>query len=233
MGFKLLVPTDVVIDSREFSKNPEVKDVFDKYEVKFAISKLEVGDYLLLAPEGNRPILIERKSVMDLANSIKDRRLWDQAKLLLDHCEENNYQPLIIVEGSLTILRRHSGWNLQSILRALDVVILDYKIPVLNTPDKESTMVWLAAKARSLGETSKKRVYRLRVEKKPLSLQDKILYVAESFSGPVLARRLLERFKTLRNIANASVLELTSVEGIGETRAREIYMLFNTEWGEG
>lgn len=232
MGFKLLVPVDIVMDSREFSKNPDVKDMLERNGVKTAVSKLEVGDYLLLASEENRPILIERKSIMDFAQSIRDGRLWEQAKLLLDHCVDNNYQPLILIEGSLSLLRKHSGWSIQSVLRAIDTVILDFKIPVLNTPDKESTISWLVVKAKSLGETSKKRIYRLRVEKKPLSIEDKILYVAESFSGPILARRLLEKFRTLRNIANASIIELMSVEGIGEARAREIYMIFNTEWGK-
>ncbi|MEM1661827.1 MAG: ERCC4 domain-containing protein [Desulfurococcaceae archaeon] len=230
MSFKLLVPVDIVMDSREFSKNPDVKNMLEKNGIKVAVTKLEIGDYLLLASGKAKPILIERKSIMDLAQSIRDRRLWDQAKLLINHCDENGYQPLIIVEGDISLLRKYSNWSIQSILRAIDTVILDFKIPVLNTPDKESTVQWLIVKARSLGETSEKRIYRLRVEKKPLSIHDRILYVAESLSGPILARRLLKKFKTLRNIANASILELTSVEGVGEARAREIYEIFNTEW---
>jgi len=71
---------------------------------------------------------------------------------------------------------------------------------------------------------------RMRVEKKPMSIQERILYVAEGLVGPVLARRLLEKFKTLRNIANASVYELMSVEGIGENVLRK-YMLYSTQSG--
>lgn len=230
MGFKLLAPVDVIMDSREFSKNQDVKNMLEKNGVKVAVSKLEVGDYLLLASSRAKPVLIERKSVVDLAQSIKDRRLWDQARLLMSHCDENDYQPLIILEGNISVLKKYSDWSIQSILRAIDTVMLDFKIPVLNTPDKESTVLWIVAKTKSLGETGEKRIYRLRVEKKPLSIHDKVLYVAESFSGPVLARRLLKYFKTLRNIANASVLELMSIEGIGEARAREIHEIFNTEW---
>jgi len=66
-----------------------------------------------------------------------------------------------------------------------------------------------------------------------MDIQDRILYVAEGIIGPTLARKLLERFKTLRNIANASKHELLSVEGIGEKRAEEIYLLFNTPWTGG
>ncbi|MCC6025127.1 MAG: hypothetical protein LM555_02375, partial [Desulfurococcaceae archaeon] len=111
-------------------------------------------------------------------------------------------------------------------------IILDMGIPVLFTPSKEATIMWIAAKAKSLGRQEEKRVIRLRVEKKPMSLNERILYVAESVAGPILARKLLAKFKTLRALANASVYELMSVEGIGETRAHEIYALFNTPWSE-
>lgn len=227
----MLTPVDVVIDSREDSKNPDVKRALEINGLKTAVVKLDVGDYLLLTGSQEvKPILIERKTVYDLANSIKDNRVWEQAKLLLEHCGENNYQPLIIVEGDLMKLEKVRGWNIQSILRALDTLLLDYKLPVLNTPNKESTIKWMIAKAKSLGRTEDKRIFRLRVEKKPMSIYEKIIYVTESFSGPVLARRLLKKFGSLRNIANASIIDLMQVEGIGENRAREIYMIFNTNW---
>ena len=110
--------------------------------------------------------------------------------------------------------------------------MIDFKIPVLNTPNKQATIEWLIAKAKSLGKTEDKRVMRLRVEKKPMTINDRILYVAEGLVGPTLARKLLKHFKTLKNIANASIRELLVVEGIGEKRAREIYSIFNTEWVE-
>jgi len=65
-----------------------------------------------------------------------------------------------------------------------------------------------------------------------MTIKDRILYVAESIVGPKLARKLLKEFKTLKNIANASIRELMTVEGIGEKRAKEIYLIFNTVWSE-
>lgn len=130
------------------------------------------------------------------------------------------------------MLEKYRGWKIQSVLRVIDALMLDFRIPVLNTPNKQATIAWLIAKAKSLGRTEEKRIYRMRVEKKPMSLKDRILYVAESIVGPTLARKLLREFKTLRNIANASVKELMVVEGIGEKRANEIYLIFNTEWSD-
>jgi ERCC4-type nuclease len=72
----------------------------------------------------------------------------------------------------------------------------------------------------------------MRVEKKPMELNERILYVVEGLAGPTLARRLLAHFKTIRNIANASISDLLKVEGIGEKRAQEIYAVLNTPWRE-
>ncbi|MET1160129.1 MAG: ERCC4 domain-containing protein [Thermoprotei archaeon] len=232
MAIKLLTPVDIVIDSREDSKNPDFKREFMRRGLKVAIRDLPAGDFLLLTSpsSGKKPVLVERKTVTDFANSIRDNRVWEQAKLLVEATKRDDYQPFIVIEGWLGVLEKYRGWKIQSVLRVIDTLMIDFGIPVLNTPNKNATIEWLVAKAKSLGKTEEKRVYRLRVEKKPMGLYDRILYVAESIAGPTLARKLLKKFKTLRNLANASIRELMSIEGIGEKRAREIYEVFNVEW---
>jgi DNA excision repair protein ERCC-4 len=234
LGVQLLTPVDIVIDSREDSKHPEFRKELISRGLKVSVQPLPAGDFLLLASpsSGQRPVLVERKTVTDLANSIRDNRIWEQSKLLAEASRRDGYQPFIVVEGWLGVLEKYRGWRIQSVLRVLDTIMIDFGIPVLNTPNKDATIEWLAAKAKSLGRTEEKRVLRLRVEKKPPTIRERILYVAEGLAGPVLARKLLQEFKTLRRIANASVRELMMVEGIGEKRAREIYLIFNTEWIE-
>ncbi len=227
---KLLAPVDIVVDSREYSKQQQYIEKIRAKGLKVAVMKLDVGDYYLLAPEDKNPILVERKSITDFLNSIRDNRIWEQSVLLKKAAEEENAIPIIILEGSLSIIKRFTKWNITAVLRIIDELLISYNIKILPVPNKEATFQWLIAKAKSLGNTSKKRVFRLRVEKKPMSLNDRILYVTESIMGPMIARKLLKHFKTLKNIANASVNELMKIEGIGEKRAREIYAIFNTVW---
>lgn len=228
----LLTPVDVVVDSREDAKHPEFKTMISREGLRIAVRELPAGDFLLLAAPGKQSVLVERKTVDDLANSIRDGRIWDQSRVLQEAAIQDGHRPVIVIEGSLEKLERHSGWKIQSVLRAIDTLVLDMNIPLMFTPNKGATIAWIVAKAKSLGRTEEKRILRMRTEKKPMSLEERILYVAEGIVGPVLARRLLAKFKTLRNIANASVYELMSVEGVGEKRAQEIYAIFNTSWRE-
>jgi ERCC4-type nuclease len=228
----LLSPADIVVDTREASKNKDIVEELKRRGVKVAVTALNAGDYYLVGTERIPGILVERKTVTDFLNSVRDNRIWEQAKLLVKAAEEDGLRPMIVLEGWLGAIEKYTKWNVGAALRILDEIILDWGIPVLNTPNKRATVVWLAAKAKSLGSLQEKRVARMRAEKKPMTLNERILYVAEGIVGPTLARRLLRKFRTLRRIANASMVELMSVEGIGEKRAKEIYAIFNTEWQE-
>jgi len=227
-----LVPVDIVIDSREASKNSDVVSELKKAKLKVAVSALNVGDYFLLASNDKKPVLVERKTVTDFLNSIRDNRIWDQLKLLKKAEEEENVTVVILVEGYLGIVEKYTKWNISAVLRIMDEIIIDWDVKVIPSPNKKATIAWLIAKAKSLGIAEKKRPPRLRVEKKPMGINERILYVTESIVGPVLARRLLRKFRTLRNLANTSIPELMNVEGIGEKRAKEIYAIFNTSWTE-
>lgn len=221
---------DIIIDSREASKHPEFEKELRRRGLVVSIQPLEAGDFYLLAAPGKKPLLVERKTISDLLNSIRDNRIWDQTKLLKEAAEKDGVQPMIVVEGWMGVVEKYRQWRIQSVLRVIDTIILEYRVPVLHTPNIKATIEWLAAKARSLGRTDEKKVLRMRTEKKPLSLQERILYVAEGLAGPVIARKLLKHFKTLKAIANASITELMRVEGVGEKRASEIYAIFNTPW---
>ncbi len=227
---KLLAPVDIVVDSREASRNKDIVEGLRRKGVRVAIAELGAGDYYLLAREPGKAILVERKTVTDFANSIRDNRIWDQLKRLSEAAREGDARPILLLEGWLGIIEKKTQWNITAALRVIDEIVLDWNIPVIPVHRKEATISWLAAKAKSLGRTEEKRVFRLRVEKKPMTINQRILYVAESIAGPATARKLLKHFKTLKNIANASIAELMKVEGIGEKRAREIYALFNTPW---
>jgi len=85
----------IFVDSREAAKCREVyRMLVNSLGQQVAVKKLEVGDYLLDGAEGIA--LIERKTIMDLLNSMKPDetgrgRIWSQLDQLseIDSCEKS------------------------------------------------------------------------------------------------------------------------------------------------
>ena len=222
---------DITVDSREarieVRKHVNVVDYLRVKGLNVCIKSLPCGDYYLHAVE-NRGVLIERKTIVDLANAIRTGRLWNQLTPLYLSATEDNLEVIIVVEGWIKLLEKFTKWRPPSIMRIIEVIETKYKLPVIYSANLIWTLEFIVAKCRSLGETKKKKIYPLRHSKKPMSLQERILYVAEGLGGVETARRLLLHFSTLRNIANANLGQLLSVKGIGMKRARLIYDIFNT-----
>ena len=80
----------VRVDDRE-RRAPVLPELL-RLGVRVSIERLEVGDYVVGDTYG-----IERKTADDLVDSIIDKRLFEQAKLLREAYEK----PLIIIEGDL------------------------------------------------------------------------------------------------------------------------------------
>jgi Fanconi anemia group M protein len=64
----------------------------------------------------------------------------------------------------------------------------------------------------------------LRAGYRPKRLRSKQLFVLQGLPkvGPTTAKRLLERFKSVKNAINAPIEELQQVEGIGVVAAKAI-----------
>lgn len=66
---------------------------------------------------------------------------------------------------------------------------------------------------------------------RPKRLKSKQLYLLQGLPqiGPMLAKRLLEHFKSVSKIMNASIDELTEVDGIGTVSATKIREVLDAE----
>lgn len=66
---------------------------------------------------------------------------------------------------------------------------------------------------------------------RPKRLKSKQLYLLQGLPqvGPMLAKRLMEHFRSVTNVMNASIKELSEVEGIGEISAKRIREVLDAE----
>ncbi len=65
-------------------------------------------------------------------------------------------------------------------------------------------------------------------KRKPLTTQEKQLYIIETLPGigPTLAKSLLKEFKTIKNVINAEEKDFQKIDKIGKIKAKELKELF-------
>jgi Fanconi anemia group M protein len=217
---RILKPKDkpvIIADCRE--SKCSVKDYLEDLGAMVKVLPLKVGDFIC-----SERVCVERKTGNDFISSIIDGRLFQQAEELKD----NFTKPIILVEGDYYT----GGMNENAIKSALASIILDYDIPVIMTKDEEETartIFWLAKREQMISKVG----VGIKGKKKPKRLKDLQEHVISGLPGVsvVLSKRILRKFKTIKNFAKAKESEIMEVNGIGKVLAKRLYRLLNEEYG--
>ena len=199
----------IVADERE--KKSGIPDLLKGTGINLEIKTLPVGDYIV-APE----TIVERKTVSDLVSSIFDGRLFDQCRRLKEH-----YQfPILIIEGDIDEIEELTE-NPLVFYGAISSIAIDFKIPVIPTPNATHTSKLLISmcsrKDASKGPFIKKIRKSNDLQKQQLSMLCSLPGVGEK-----TAIRMLEKFGTPLRVLSSSIIELSKVSGLGEARAKNI-----------
>ncbi|NWJ42708.1 heavy metal resistance protein CzcA [Marine Group I thaumarchaeote] len=199
----------IVVDERE--KKSGIPDLLKGTGINLEIKTLPVGDYIV-APE----TIVERKTVSDLVSSIFDGRLFDQCHRLKEH-----YQfPILIIEGDIDEIEELTE-NPLVFYGAISSIAIDFKIPVIPTPNATHTSKLLISmcsrKDASKGPFIKKIRKSNDLQKQQLSMLCSLPGVGEK-----TAIRMLEKFGTPLRVLSSSIIELSKVSGLGEARAKNI-----------
>lgn len=208
----------VIVDQRE--RGSGLMDNLKEKGIAVYMKTIPVGDYIISDRVG-----IERKTVSDFESSLISGRLFDQATRL----RENYKLPIIIIEGDRSEF--HLGKSI--ITGAIVALYIDYNTEVILSDDKTDTSNIIASIAKheqaqnDIGPSLKggKRAYT------DSHFQE---YMVGNLPGigPKLAKSLLKHFKSVKNIANASVEELMKVEKIGKKKAKRIHETINNDYKE-
>jgi ERCC4-type nuclease len=208
----------IIVDHREVPSG--IIDELMQLGVEVEACQLKVGDFILSDRTG-----VERKSVGDFLQSIIDKRLMSQAKILRETFE----RPVLILEGDNLYSRRAIHPN--AIRGSLAALAVDLGIPILWTRDERETALILVAIARR-EQLAERREVTIRGEPKGLTLPEYQRFVVEGLPGisAVLAKRLLEHFGTVERVMCASEEELRQVHGIGREKARSIRKILTSTY---
>ncbi|MBI4894999.1 MAG: hypothetical protein HY831_00765 [Candidatus Aenigmarchaeota archaeon] len=184
-----------------------------KISVDVIQKQLGVADFLL-----SERVAVERKTVEDFLQSIVDGRLFKQASNL----KRSYKKPLLIIEGEDDIF---SSRNIHpnAICGAMASISIDSCIPIIWTKNQKETANFLYTIAKR-EQTELEKSVRIREKIRLLTKNQRQEYIVSGLPkiSTVLARRLLEYFKTPENIFKASEEELVKVDGIGKDRAKII-----------
>jgi DNA excision repair protein ERCC-4 len=206
----------MVVDERE--RKSGIPDLLKQIGVKVEMMNLPVGDYIVASET-----VVERKSVSDFISSVFDGRLFDQCNRLKEHFEH----PAIIIEGNVDEIDKITE-NPLVFYGAMSSVVLDFKIPVIPTPNASHTAKLLISMCARQGTVKGPFLKKIR---KSGDLQQQQLSILSSLPGvgEKLASRMLEKFGSPSSSLNASSLELSKINGMGESRAQKIRKILDAE----
>ena len=204
---KINLPT-ITIDHRE--KNALVISELMKRKFPIEFKQLPIADYII------NNIAIVRKTISDLKSSIIDKRIFSQLLELKQYPKH-----FLIIEGDQEEL--YSGVLLhENASRGfLLAVALEYQVPIIFSSSPQETAQYIEVLAKKKDVPLSIRPTKIFRNKK-----EQLQFILEGFPhvGPTKAKALIKKFKSLSNIINASIEELSPILG---SRAEEFKSLIN------
>jgi len=186
------------------------------------LEQLDVGDFIL-----SRDCGVEFKNTLDFVDSLIDGRLLQQVKEL----KHNFARPLIVIEGATDI---YSIRNVHpnAIRGLLATITVSYGVPILQTNNFKDTASLLHIIAKREQETKGKE-FSLHTSKKRADIKEQQEYVISALPmvGPTLAKPLLKKFGSVKNVINASEEDLKDIDNIGDKKASAIKRVTDKDYG--
>ena len=176
-------------------------ELHENKTIKLEIKPLKIGDYLI------GKTIIERKTVNDFISSMINKRLIQQLRQMKKYKKQ-----LLIIEGidEQELYREDTKLNPNAIRGFILSIITNYQIPIIFTQDHKDTAKYLIILAKQQLKPKAEITLHQRIPKK---IREQKQYILESFPniGPITAKKLLKKFKTLNNTINANKEELKEI----------------------
>jgi len=201
----------IIIDSREKNSMVVAELIEKKHEIR--LEQINVGDYII------GDIAIERKTLNDFISSMLSKRLVEQLNNL-KQCPKQ----LLILEGEEKRINVHPN----AIRGMLLSIILDFQIPIIYSKNENETAEFLILLDKKQNKPPSE--ISLVAKRKANSIQEQQQIILENFPGigPSTAKKLLENFKSLKNIFSASEEKLIK-SGLQEIKAKDLKKII--DWG--
>ena len=150
----------ITIDCREKKLIKECETILNYREdfsnINIEVKNLPIGDMIITDENGNEKIIVERKTMNDLASSIIDGRYKEQSHRLTN-CDLQNHNIHYLIEG--TYMSLGSRYNKSTIISATTSLSYFKGFSVTRTLNIKETAEWLILFANKLQKEDKKPYY--------------------------------------------------------------------------
>jgi ERCC4-type nuclease len=207
-------PAPVLADIHERASH--VPDVLAELGVQVEVVPLPAGDYAV-----GPAILVERKSLPDLHETILKGRFWQQ----IDRLRRASEWPFLLVEGQ----HLDDGPIAPKAIRGVCVAAIARGIRLIRTEDRHDSAMWLHALALRVGRTAStdRPVYAQRPKPNGAKEAAEAVLAAVPGISTTCARALLQHFGSVAAVAAAGPTAWLEVPGIGPERARSLEETFS------
>lgn len=149
----------IKIDYREEGLKINMNLLFKEHSHEIETENLALGDIILLNNDREEKVIFERKSLYDLASSIKDGRYAEQS-FRLNECQQHNHNIIYVIEGDLEKYNPTKGRMDKKTLYSALITLNYFKgFSVIRTKNINETCELIINFADKLGREPKKTSY--------------------------------------------------------------------------
>lgn len=218
----------VTLDTRE--KDNEFINYLQRFGAIVEYRTMPVGDVGIFGAE--KSYVIERKTVDDLGNSIRDGRIWDQIKVLVENAElgEQPYIPCYLVIGYMYKLWKNRGFSEKQISKIENAIQFGWNVKLIKSHNNRYAAERIVGLAESIQLPKDSKLYPLRhVKRKGMTPAEEARYVIEGFPalGPARAHEILKYYGTVDKALEAMEKgAINEISGIGNGIAEAVKKVF-------
>lgn len=178
----------ICVDSNEASSRGDIVNYFRLSGFDVEVRKLDICDYVVSDRCG-----VERKNVTDFLGSMKDGRLFNQARDIAEAYEK----PILILEGRMSRAFKRSHMRPASVYGALSSLALEYGLSIIPTEDTKTTSILLHRLAYR-EQAKEDRPLQLRSVRRDMPAHKQQVFLLSGLPqiGSTLAEELLRHFDT-------------------------------------
>ena len=201
-------PIKIILDCREktlYDACEKQKLLNDKYAgIELSSENLPLGDMIIYDQNNIELLMIERKSLLDLAASIRDGRYAEQS-FRLNNCSLHNHNIIYLIEGDLRFYKPFKGnVDKKALLSAMTSIMYFKGFSLQRTINGEESAEWLMHLAYKIQkEGPKSKPYFMNIKQAEQSVAEQAL------ADQALAEQALAEHKEIKEEINKIKEETT------------------------